>query len=213
MSNINALTAGHRRFKAGYFVEKRALFEQLSAQGQAPKTAVICCCDSRVDPSIIFDTGPGELFVIRNVANIVPPYEPDSRYHGTSAGLEFAVSSLNVSDIIVLGHAQCSGIHALLESNPENSHKTEFIGNWMSIMAPVRDQVLAYCADKPFETQRLELEQRSIAASVENLKSFPEISGRLTDGSLRVHGWHFDIGTGMLVAYDDQSKVFELLPD
>lgn len=212
MDNIATLIDGFRRFRAAYFEEKKQLFQELVTKGQSPKVMVIACSDSRVDPAIVTDAEPGDLFVVRNVANLVPPYEPDSAYHGTSAALEFAVRFLGVEDIIVLGHAKCGGIQALMEGArvPQSDRPAEFIAQWMAIAERARGEAVA-AAHASREQGLRALEQAAIAVSLENLRTFPWIASRLRDGRLRLHGWYFDIGSGELHALDQLSGRFEPL--
>jgi carbonic anhydrase len=185
------LIDGYRAFRASAWPERKALFEQLAARGQSPRTMVIACSDSRVDPTMIFNVAPGELFVVRNVANLVPPYMPDAVFHGTSAALEFGVTVLQVTDLIVLGHGMCGGIRALLD--PTLAPK-EFVGPWMSIAKRARDRVLA-C--NPADPQTA-CEHEAVKVSLENLRTFPWIAERVADGRLKLHGGSFDIRTGVL---------------
>ena len=208
MPEIKALLQGFQRFRGQLFEPNRDLFNQLARKGQSPKVLVIGCSDSRVDPAIILDTAPGELFVVRNVANLVPPCELMGMYHGTSAALEFAVCHLQVKSIIVLGHAQCGGIRALLESDGEQDKGTSFIAAWVKIAVPAREKVLARwpAADKEF--QQRACERASILVSLENLLSFPFVKERVEDGSLRLFGWYFDIDSGELLQYDPERRRF-----
>jgi carbonic anhydrase len=185
------LIHGYREFRATAWPQRRALFEELAARGQKPHTMVIACSDSRVDPTMIFNVGPGELFVVRNVANLVPPCMPDAAFHGTSAALEFGVTVLEVDDLIVLGHGMCGGIKALL--NPAQAPR-DFVGPWMTIAARARDRVLACDPVDPQTT----CEHEAIKVSLDNLMSFPWIAERVEDRSLRLHGASFDIRTGVL---------------
>jgi carbonic anhydrase len=186
------LIEGYRGFREQVWPERRALFEQLAARGQSPHTMVIACCDSRVDPAMIFGAGPGEIFVVRNVANLVPPYAPDSGHHSTSAALEFGVTVLEVSDLIVLGHGMCGGIRALLDPTLAPS---DFVGPWMSIARAARDRVLA-CT--PVEQAQTACEREAVKLSLDNLRTFPWIAERERDGRLRLHGASFDIRFGVL---------------
>jgi len=154
---------------------------------------VIACCDSRCDPAMVFDAGPGELFIIRNVANLIPPYSPDGTYHGTSAALEFGVCALQVRDIVVMGHAMCGGIAALMHGVPANC--PDFIYPWISIAEPARDRVLK-CDDGRDPVRACEYE--AVRLSLENLLSFPWIADRVAEGQLALHGALFDIRTGVL---------------
>lgn len=188
---MDTLLGGYRRFRDGAWPERRAVFERLAAQGQQPRTMVIACSDSRVDPAMIFDAGPGELFVVRNVANLVPPYQPDGQYHGTSAALEFGVCGLAVTDLIVMGHGLCGGVAALLS---DDAPPGDFVGPWINLAARARRRVLA--CDAP--DRQLAGEHAVVRVSLENLASFPWIAERLADGRLRLHGMHFDVRSGVL---------------
>ncbi len=197
---MDRLLEGYRRFRRDRWPERRRLFETLADMGQAPRALVISCADSRVDPGMIFDAAPGELLVVRNVANLVPPYAPDGAYHGTSAALEFAVRVLKVPDILVMGHALCGGVRAMLEGAPEAS---DFIAPWIGLAARARDRALA-CAD-PSDRQ-LCCEQETIALSLDNLRSFPWIAESVAAGVLRVTGMHFDIRTGELSQFGPDGR-------
>jgi carbonic anhydrase len=186
------LIEGYRGFRAHEWPERRARFEELAARGQSPRAMVIACSDSRVDPAMIFGAGPGELFVVRNVANLVPPYAPDAQYHGTSAALEFGVTVLAVEDLIVLGHGMCGGIRALLD--PAQA-PADFVAPWMSIARAARDRVLA-CM--PADQAQTACEHEAVKLTLDNLRTFPWIAAREADGRLRLHGASFDIRFGVL---------------
>ena len=190
---MDRLIEGYHRFRHDRWPERRRVFETLADEGQKPATMVICCADSRVDPGMIFDAGPGELFVVRNVANLVPPYAPDSNYHGTSAALEFGVRVLEVSDLLVMGHALCGGVRALLEGVPPEA--SDFVGPWIDIAARARARALT--CDDPAGRQLL-CERETVRLSLENLLTFPWIAAPAARGALRVHGAHFDIRSGEL---------------
>ena len=191
--NMDRLLDGYHRFRGNQWIERRRQFEGLAEAGQQPRAMVVSCADSRVDPGMIFDAAPGELFVIRNVANIVPPYAPDGGYHGASAALEFGVRVLKVSDLLVMGHGLCGGVRALLEGVPPGEY--DFIAPWISIAEPAR--VRALNCDDGVDRQ-LCCEHEVVKLSLENLLSFPWIAERVADGSLRLHGTHFDIRSGQL---------------
>ena len=195
------LIEGYRLFHQDYFRRNRDMFDQL-AQGQAPKAMVISCCNSRVDPALIFNAKPGEIFTLRNVANLVPPFSPDDQYHGTSAAIEFAVCSLDVEHIIVLGHAGCGGVKALL-----GDHEGDFIGPWMRIAASARNLALAVADRAPDDVQRV-CEQETIKISLANLDMFPWVQERVRAGRLTLHGWYFAIEKGELHVLDRQSGTF-----
>lgn len=209
MRRVSDLIDGYHRFLRGHYPEEAELYRSLAEAGQAPKTMVIACCDSRVDPAAIFNAGPGRLFVVRNVANLVPPFEPSGDYHGTSAAVEYAVLSLEVENILVMGHGRCGGIRAFLDGLHEKSSKHTFIDSWMSLLSPAREEALRDCAGKPIETQQRALEHASIRHSIENLKTFPFVKERLDDGRLRLMGAFFDIAEGRLMTLDQESGQFE----
>jgi carbonic anhydrase len=193
---LQRLIEGYRRFRETAFREHRSLYDALVAQGQSPRAMVIGCSDSRVDPAILFGTEPGEVFVVRNVANLVPPYAQSGNYHGTSAALEFAVRSLKVEHVVVLGHARCGGIAALL--NDAAGLGTDFIGPWMQIAAPARERALAQAETGGLDAQRC-CEHEAIKVSLANLQSFPWICEAVRTGRLQLHGWYFDLETGELL--------------
>ena len=176
-------------------------YRTLARNGQTPETMVIACCDSRAAPETIFDSGPGELFVVRNVANLVPPYAPDGRHHSTSAALEFAVQSLKVKHIVVLGHGRCGGIRAALDPAAEPLSPGDFIGKWMGLVAPAAEAVAGNEMMTQAERQTA-LERISIRYSIANLRSFPCISILEGKGKLSLHGAWFDISTGELWVMD-----------
>lgn len=194
---MDKLIAGYRRFRAEQWPERRAIFERLADRGQAPRTMVIACSDSRVDPTMIFGAEPGELFILRNVANLVPPYEPDSAFHATSAALEFAVRVLEVDDVIVMGHAMCGGIKVLLEGAPHPA--SDFLVPWMRIAEPAKHRALASATagSAPTDVQTA-CERETIKLSLEHLLTFPWIADRVAAGTLRLTGMSFDIRSGVL---------------
>jgi carbonic anhydrase len=191
---MKGLLAGYQRFRANGWPEQRKAFESLAKDGQSPRTLMIACVDSRVDPAMIFDTAPGETLTVRNVANLVPPYAPDTAYHGTSAALEFGVRVLEVPHLVVLGHGLCGGVRALLEGAPDKAH--EFVAPWMSIAWPARVRAMQ-CASGEERQQRCEHEV--IKVSLGNLMTFPWVAERVAAGKLELHGAWFDIHTGLLM--------------
>ena len=210
MAPFDTLLAGYRRFRHGEYQDQRRRFDQLATQGQSPRTMVIACCDSRVDPTRVFDVDPGEIFVLRNVANLVPPYELDSAQHSASAAIEFAVSQLEVAEIIVLGHAQCGGVSASLTGRFDGAKAGEghFIDRWMAMIEPARDAALAaVAADPSLDASRL-LELATVRYSLDNLRSFPFVAQRISDGRLRLRGALFSIADGILHVMDDESGEF-----
>lgn len=204
-ASLRPFLEGYRQFRDQYFRENRAFIETLMTKGQKPKAMMIACSDSRIDPSLKFGAGPGDLFIVRNVANLVPPYAPDETYHGTSAALEFAVRDLEVEHLIVMGHAKCGGIHALMHHGDHGAghaagHGDDFVSSWVKIAEPARKAALAATRD-PAAAQRI-CEQESVKTSLENLMTFPWIAERVRAGKLQIHGWYFDLGTGTLHVCD-----------
>jgi carbonic anhydrase len=173
----------------------------------------VACCDSRADPAMIFSSDPGELFVVRNVANLIPPYEPDSHYHGTSAAIEFGVTGLNIKDVIVMGHARCGGIKSLYETKQGNPAAGEFIPGWMSLVDHVADDVRKTHAHlDPSQVLRM-MEMRAVVSSLDQLRTFPFIREREADGRVRLHGWFYGIATGILSIYDPVTDQFHEVSD
>ncbi len=209
MRRVSDLIDGYHRFLSGKYPEEAELYRSLAEVGQAPKTMVIACCDSRVDPAAIFNAGPGHLFIVRNVANLVPPFEPNGDYHGTSAAVEYAVLSLEVENILVMGHGRCGGIRAFLDGLHQEPSEHTFIDSWMSLLSPAREEALRDCAHEPIETQQRALEHASIRNSIENLKTFPFVKERFDDGRLRLMGAFFDIAEGRLMTLNQESGKFE----
>lgn len=205
------LVEGYEVFLAGRFRDEQTRFRSLAIKGQKPTTMVIGCCDSRVAPEAIFDAGPGELFVLRNVAALVPPYEPDDHFHGASAALEYAIMALEVRHIVVLGHGQCGGVSAFAEFsvNPETprlSH-SDFIGDWIKMLAPAVER-LGHTPDPqdPADLQRLEFE--SIKQTLANLRSFPMVQILERRGYLHLHAAYFSVMDGRLLALDEAAGEF-----
>ncbi len=198
MQEIKKLINGYQRFHKKYFEEQPEVYNSLFEQGQSPKFLVIACCDSRVHPAQVMDTVPGDIFVIRNVANLVPVNEPDDKSHGTSAAMEFAVKHLEVKHIIVFGHSQCGGIKSLMEGD-HLDQKYVFIDPWMEIARGARNKILLEHNNKEFSQQCALCEKASIETSLYNLMTFPWIKERYDAGKLFIHGWYFDIDTGSLL--------------
>ncbi|HTH36134.1 MAG TPA: carbonic anhydrase [Xanthobacteraceae bacterium] len=189
---MDDLIAGYRRFRSGTWQAERTRFEALSRLGQRPRALVIACSDSRTDPQMVFNARPGELFVVRNVANIVPPYGPDDQPHGVSSAIEFAVRSLHVRDIVVLGHAMCGGIKALLEDAP--NEVLDFVGHWVRIAEPARQRAM----QAPKEQRQSICEHDAVHLSLDNLLTFPWIKDAVDAGHITLHGCFFDIRSGIL---------------
>lgn len=199
MSSLEKLIKGYEEYREGYFREHCRCLEELGQKGQSPKIAVVACCDSRVDPTVITSSKLGDLFVIRNVANLVPPFRKTEYWHGTSAALEFAVRHLNVEHIIVLGHANCGGIRSLFATDQDDAAPDEFIGTWMSIADKARQQVLDDPELKTLDERAKACEQISIQASLANLMTYSWIRKRVEDESLELHGWYYNVVSGELL--------------
>ncbi|HEY8580047.1 MAG TPA: carbonic anhydrase [Beijerinckiaceae bacterium] len=204
------LVSGYRAFLGGRFPAEQQRFRELAETGQSPRVMVIGCCDSRVSPEVIFDARPGELFVVRNVANLAPPYAPNDDYHGTSAALEFAVMGLRVEHIVVLGHARCGGVRAFAENEADPYTRPlspgDFIGKWIRLIAPAYERAAA--PGEPIDAfiERLELE--SVKQSLANLRTFPCVKTLEERGKLALHGAYFGVMDGRLRAYDPEADAF-----
>jgi carbonic anhydrase len=205
MPEFLALVDGYRRFRSEAYPKQKARYDELASDGQAPPVMIISCCDSRVDPATVFDTGPGQVFALRNVANLVPPYELGGGLHGVSAAIEFGVLGLKVRHIVVLGHAQCGGIKASLEGSDLAPKDQSFVDKWMGVISDARDAVLASC---PKDAQHV-LELEAVKVSLANLRSFPFIAEREKEGLLKLHGAYFGIADGQLQVLDEARGVFE----
>ncbi len=202
-----SLLDGHRAFHDSRYEPERERYRALAEHGQTPEVMVIACCDSRSAPETIFSAAPGELFVVRNVANLVPPYEPDGACHSTSAALEFAVQSLKVRHIVVLGHGRCGGIRAALHPPAEPLSPGDFIGKWMSLLRPAANAIAAGGRLTEAERQTA-LERASIRNSIANLRTFPCVSILEDRNRLHLHGAWFDIADGELWTMDPATGAF-----
>ena len=204
---IDKLMQGYRRYRDHAYEPTRELIEDLVTRGQRPQVAVVACSDSRVDPAILFQADPGDLFTVRNVANLVPPMEEEGTYHGTSAALEFAVLGLGVKHIVVLGHAHCGGIKLMMEPDPYDS-SFKYVPAWVSMLNAAHRRVLATMA-KANETERTRAcEQNAVLVSLENLTTFPWVRERIQSGELQLHGLYVDIAGPSLSAYDWEAGKF-----
>lgn len=210
-SDISALIDGFQRFRNDYFTSENPMFKKLVNKGQQPKALVISCSDSRVDPAFVLGCQPGDLFVIRNVANLVPPYEDDQAYHGTSAALEFAVCVLNVKHIIVFGHTHCGGIQALLEHTSEKCGPNSFLTKWMSLAKAAHTTIIDHHAEKSLQEKVTLCGQYSLINSLKMLQTFPWILERLKQNTLSLHAWNFDMSRGLLEKYDEKLNEFKVL--
>ena len=198
---MDRLLAGYRRFRAEVWPAERARYEAL-AKGQRPETLVVACSDSRVDPQTVFGAAPGELFVVRNVAGLVPPYHPDAAYHGTSAALEYGVRVLGVARIVVLGHAQCGGVQAMVEGAPEEAR--DFVEPWMRIAEPVLRSLSEHAPPGDVVSH---CETAVVRLSLANLGTFPWIAEAVKAGRLELRGFRFDIRTGVLARLEGERLV------
>lgn len=190
-------------FRARYALGDSSIMHCLARHGQKPEVMVVACCDSRVDPALILQCDPGDLFVVRNVANIVPPYEKDEAHHGTSAALEFGICFLKVSHLIILGHSQCGGIQALLDNGSEQSN--DFISQWVSLIQPPPPD------GKLHATTSDECAQLALKQSRQHCMTFPWIADRVQQQLLTIHLWYFDIQTGQIFAYAEDQQCYQPL--
>jgi carbonic anhydrase len=197
-----------RRFKFRHFAPNLGQYEKLATFGQHPDVMVVGCCDSRVDPETIFSAMPGELFVMRNVANLVPPYETGGKYHGVSAALEFAALNLRVKHILVMGHSGCGGGRACLEQDAARQTEAQFISNWMSMLDEARVRVVAAHRGRPMPEIRAALEKEGVKTSLANLRTFPCIKLLEGRGRLALHGAYFDIATGTLAVLNQATGAY-----
>ena len=192
---INQLIEGFKSFRETYYEKQPKFYRMLVNKGQRPDVMVIACSDSRVDPSILTKAEPGEIFIVRNVANLVPPYKPDSHYHGTSAAIEFAVRDLKVEHVIVFGHSHCGGIQRLCQKNSEDGER-EFIDSWVSIVDT------AWAASHDLEPGMRDMEKKAIEVSLDNLMTFPWVKIGVDAGNMDIRGWWFDLEAGELLEND-----------
>ncbi|MGQ0455874.1 MAG: carbonic anhydrase [Hyphomicrobium sp.] len=202
------LTDRFRRFKHRHFAPNADQYEELATYGQNPDTMVISCCDSRVDPETIFSAMPGELFVVRNVANLVPPYETGGKFHGVSTAIEFAVLNLRVKHLIVMGHSGCGGVKAALDQSAAIQTEAKFISRWMSMLDDARISVLASHQMRPHAEVQEALEKEGVKQAIKNLRTFPFIKDTEEKGRLSLHGAHFDIKSGTLAVLNHSRGVF-----
>lgn len=202
------LVRRYHGWRATSHAENAAWFRRLAEEGQRPRTMVISCCDSRVNITHIFGADQGEFFMHRNIANLVPPYNPDGDHHGTSAAIEYGVTALNVANLIVVGHSQCGGVagcDAMCNGHaPELEAKASFVGTWLNMLRPGHERV----KDLPDEERLTALEKEGVIVSLENLATFPFISERIADGRLALHGLWKNIADGTIEGYDPEKGVF-----
>ena len=210
MTHFEDMIRGYQRFRAGDWTDQRERWAQL-AEGQNPRVLAIACSDSRVDPTRIFDSAPGELFVVRNIANLVPPFETNPGHHGVSAALEFAVTILEVDEIVVIGHGGCGGVRAsLARAGGGRASAGGFIDGWIDMLDDARDRVLASPAGSGDATRRLE--EEAVKVSLANLRTFPFVAEREAAGKLTLYGAYFAIAEGVLHLFDPTAGRFAPLP-
>ncbi|HAU21423.1 MAG TPA: carbonate dehydratase [Erythrobacter sp.] len=209
MKDFSQLIEGYHRFRAGDWQQQHDRWEELS-KGQSPKVMVISCSDSRVDPSQIFDVSPGEIFVVRNVAALVPPFETAAGQHGVSAALEFAVQFLGVVEVVVMGHGACGGCKAALTQDLHGNELGEggFVANWIGMLDHVREPIAASQGTSGADAEKA-MEYAAVQLSLDNLRTFPCVQVKEGSGALRLHGCHFSIEDGKLYILDESSGDFD----
>ena len=203
-----SLTDRFRRFKQRHFVPNADHYEELATYGQNPDVMLISCCDSRVDPETIFSALPGELFVVRNVANLVPPFETGGKYHGVSTAIEFAVMNIRVKHLVVMGHSGCGGVKAALDQSVAIQTEAQFISKWMSMLDEARLSVLASHQMKSQAEKLAALEMEGVKTSIKNLRTFPFVADLEEKGKLSLHGAYFDIKSGTLSILNHSRGIF-----
>jgi carbonic anhydrase len=201
-----SLISGYQTFTSQRLPAEQSRYRELSERGQSPAVMVIGCCDSRVSPEVIFDAGPGELFVVRNVANLVPVYQPDGGAHGVSAALEYAITVLRIRHVVVLGHAQCGGIRAFID-NIEPLSPGDFIGRWMSMFVKP-GEVVERRDRESMADFTVRIEKAAVFRSLENLMTFPFVRERVERGEMELHGAYFGVAEGSLFVLDQAAKEF-----
>jgi len=207
---IENLINGYKEFKERYIHEENASYLKWASVGQSPKVMIIACSDSRVNPAILTHAGLGELFMVNNVANLVPPFKKGKdTHHSTSSAVEFAVKSLEIEHIIVMGHSKCGGIKALMEGNTtENDNEYSFIAPWMDIVADAKEDVKSNNKDLSAEEQNCLCEKKAILISLQNLMTFPWVKSAVDNNKLSLHAWYFELSTGILSQYEDDKGEF-----
>ncbi len=206
--NFRDLIDGYKAFRKTHYAIDAGRYRDLATSGQTPRTMVIACSDSRVDPARIFDARPGELFVVRNVANLVPPCEAGGVYHGTSAAIQFAVEMLKVERVLIMGHARCGGVGAFLEGAATGRTPDSFIEKWISLLGPAYEALLASGLPEDQEARQRLMEKVSVTQSIDNLLSFPFVQAAVSERNLKLQGGFFDIFTGQLQLLDPQTNQF-----
>ena len=211
MKEINALIEGFRNFKLEYTLDEKGKYRELAEYGPHSKILMIACCDSRADPAIITNSEAGDLMVIRNIANLVPPYEPNNSFQETQAALEFAVSYLAVEHVIVMGHSRCGGIRSLLTRLIDDADAILPLDKWTSVAEPAAKKVLVSMEGASLDEKSCACSREALKASLTNLRSYPWIADREQKEKLKIHGWYFNLADGDLQSYEESSGQFETL--
>ena len=211
MTGIETLLNGFRKFREIYFEKSPDLYRNLLSHGQNPRFAVVACSDSRVDPAIVLQAEPGDIFAVRNVAALVPPYEEDEHYHGTSAALEFAVTGLGVDHIIIIGYAHCGGGVAMVHKQEGGDVSGKFISTWTDLLREARSRALADDPELEGDALLSASERQSVRLSLDNLTTFPFVRDAMAAGNLTLHGWYLNIFEGSLEVWNPDTKTFERL--
>jgi len=209
MSSVQVLLKGFQKFRELYFEKDPGLFRDELSRGQSPRFAVVACSDSRVDPAIVLQTEPGDIFAVRNVAALVPPFEEYGRYHGTSAALEFAVTGLNVDHIIIIGHAHCGGVAAMVHKQESGIKSGQFITAWTDLLREARERALAHDPGLYGDDLLRASERQAVRLSLDNLQTFPFISTAVAAGDVHLHGWYLNIFEGVLEIWNPNTEDFE----
>jgi carbonic anhydrase len=210
-SGLRRLVDGFSRFREQHFEQDHSLFDAL-LEGQRPEVMVIACSDSRTDPAIVCGARPGDLFVVRNVAALVPPYRADHQPHGTASAIEFGVVALGVKDVIVLGHSFCAGVRCLL-GHDHSEHRFEFVADWVEIAAPVREEMAGLVTEAGRDIIARRAEQATVLCSLRHLAAYPFMADRLAAGRIALHGWYFHFGWGLLQAAKSPDGPFQQVQD
>lgn len=211
MKNINALIDGFKAFKLEYQLDQQGKYQELAEYGPHSRILMIACCDSRTDPAIITNSSAGDLMVIRNIANLVPAYDPENNAGETQASLEFAVSYLTIEHIIIMGHSRCGGIRSLLTRLLDDTEAKYPLEHWMAVAEPAARLVLEEMPDADLDEQSCACSRKALTTSLANLRAYPWIAERLQRDQLQLHGWYFNLATGDLEQYSEQEKTFSSL--
>jgi carbonic anhydrase len=211
MTGIEPLLDGFRNFRRTYYEKSPDLYRDRLRHGQSPSVAVVACSDSRVDPAIVLQAEPGDIFAVRNVAALVPPYEEGGLYHGTSAALEFAVDGLGVDHVIVIGHAQCGGVAAMIRRQEGGPSPGSFLESWTDLLRAARERALAADPGLAGAALQAAAERQSVRLSLDNLTTFPFVTKALAAGDLTLHGWYLNIYDGTLDAWNPDTETYERL--